>query len=113
MESAKNQKYDSIQALIRNVHGGSSQDLIRRHSNENISVKDLPRTNSDRTFNALQMYDVEKLPRKRSMFEGSMLKIPKLTISGPRSADSSSSPNEEHRRFSFGHFRRHSHTAVS
>lgn len=100
------QKYESIQALIRQLHGGSVQD-IKRRSDEEFPIIDMPRSTS-----AFPILDVEHIPRKRSIFESARIKIPMLTVTGPLS--SLESPSEEgHRRFSFGHFRRHSHTAVS
>lgn len=115
------QKFESIQALIRQLHGGSSSDLTRRQSNDETS-KSFQRSASDRSVSSLQtlpIFEIGDKPRKRSMFDAAF-RIPKLMITGPHSSpveslhhscalEHESSP---HRRFSFGNFRRHSHSSV-
>ncbi|XP_070505415.1 kinase D-interacting substrate of 220 kDa isoform X3 [Chironomus tepperi] len=103
-------QFESIRALITQIHHGSTSNIFYHHSNEELSsTNEMERSTSDRSVNSLNtlpFLSVEK-PRKRSMFEGAF-KIPLLTVTGPQSADS---PDEGHlpRRFSFGNFRRHSH----
>lgn len=113
-------KFGSINALIRHIHGGSSVNLSnRRQSNEETSSIG-QRSASDRSvssLNTLPFLEVEKPLRKRSMFEGAF-RIPRLMITGPHSSPVESLERiergleESHRRFSFGNFRRHSHSSV-
>jgi hypothetical protein len=115
-ENKRRNKFDSINALIRHIHGGSSINLSRRQSNEETSSIG-QRSVSDRSvssLNTLPILEVEKPLRKRSMFEGAF-RIPRLMITGPHSSPVESLERgieESHRRFSFGHFRRHSHSSV-
>ncbi|KAG5674402.1 hypothetical protein PVAND_004376 [Polypedilum vanderplanki] len=104
--SSSNHKYESIHALIQNLHGGSTRSLTRRQSHNDIN--ELARSSSNRSVSSvhtLPILEVEKLSRK-SVFD---FKIPLLTITGPH-LQTPESPDDHHRRFSFGHFRRHSHT---
>lgn len=114
MERHRNnsQQFESIRALITQIHHGSTSNIFYNHSNEELSTNEMERSTSDRSVNSLNTLPflaVEK-PRKRSMFDAAF-KIPLLTVTGPHSADS---PDEAHlpRRFSFGNFRRHSHGSV-
>jgi hypothetical protein len=110
--NSSSQKYESIHALIRNLHDvGSARNITRRQSHDASSLKGLERSTSDRSVNSvhtLPILQVDKLARKRSVFD---FKIPLLTISGAL-LHTPETPDESHRRFSFGHFRRHSHTPV-
>lgn len=102
-------KYEGINALIRQIHGGSAGNIWRRQSHGDIS--DLERSTSDRSVNSmhrLPILEVNKALRKRSIFDAA-LKIPMLTVTSPNSDDT---PDESHRRFSFSNFRRHSHSSV-
>jgi hypothetical protein len=106
-------KFESIHALIRQIHGGSSNSLANDEREGSIQ-----RSLSDRSvssLNTLPILEIEKPQlRKRSMFEGAF-RIPRLMITGPHSSplDSICTLEESpHRRFSFGHFRRHSHSPV-
>lgn len=113
-----NRKFESIHALIRQLHGGSPNNLIRRQSNEEMG-RGMQRSPSDRSIsslNTLPSLEIEKPMRKRSVFEAA-LRIPRLMITGPHSSPIESTQSctlEEspHRRFSFGNFRRHSHSSV-
>lgn len=113
-ENKNRHRFESINALIRHIHGGSSISLNRRQSNEETGS--IGRSVSDRSvssLNTLPILEIEK-PRKRSMFEGA-LRIPRLMITGPHSSPAESIErglDESHRRFSFGNFRRHSHSSV-
>ena len=107
-------QYESIRALITQIHHGqiSSSNIFYNNSNEELSTNGMERSASDRSvnsLNALPFLAVEK-PRKRSKFEAAF-KIPLLTVTGPHSADSPDEANLP-RRFSFGNFRRHSHASV-
>lgn len=121
MEQKSNEhsrKFESIHTLIRQLHGSSS-DLSRRKSNDETSTN-IPRSASDRSvsssLNTLPILEIEKPLRKRSLFEGAFrIPIPRLMITGPHSSpvDSLCTLEESpHRRFSFGNFRRHSHSSV-
>lgn len=111
-------KFESIQALIRQLHGESPTNFIRRQSNEEMG-RNIQRSPSDRSLsslNTLSNLEIEKPKRKRSVFEAAF-RIPKLMITGPYSSPIESTQSctlEEspHRRFSFGNFRRHSHSSV-
>ncbi len=108
-ESEKNgQHFKSINALISNIHGGSSAILPQNESSdETRSVE-----RSITSLNNLPVLEVDKPIRKHSLFEGGF-KIPRFLITGPHSSPVMESSNEDlHRRFSFGQFRRHSHSAV-
>lgn len=114
-ESRNKNKFEGISALIRHIHGGSTVNLNRRQSNEEKGS--INRSVSDRSVNSLNtlpILEVQKPLRKRSMFEGAF-RIPRLMITGPHTSPVESIERgleESHRRFSFGHFRRHSHSAV-
>lgn len=106
-------QFESIRALITQIHHGSTSNMFYHHSNEELSTNEMERSTSDRSVNSLNTLPflaVEK-PRKRSMFEGAF-KIPLLTVTGPHSADSPDEAAHLPRRFSFGNFRRHSHGSV-
>lgn len=99
-------QYESVQALVRQLHA-PNKNVSRPHSDEETSNEG----DKDRSFSihSLPFLAVEKLPRKRSIFD-SNFKIPTFTITSPNSPESPE--NIAHRRFSFGHFRRHSHSSV-
>lgn len=109
-ENKTRHRFESINALIRHIHGGSVANLSRRRSNEETSS--IGRSVSDRSVSSF--LEADKSLRKRSMFEGAF-RIPKLMITGPHSSPVESLERgleESHRRFSFGNFRRHSHSSV-
>lgn len=97
----KLQQYEHISRLIRELHG-PAKNVMRPHSDDETSSE-------DRNVNAhsLPILAVDKPQRKRSVFENAF-KIPILTISTPTSPESPE--NIAHKSFSFGHFRRHSHS---
>lgn len=102
-------QYESVQALLRQIH--INKNVSRPQTDEEASNEEDKEKNQN---HSLPILAVEKTTRKRSLFE-STFKIPILTISGP--ATSPETPEHEHehmahRRFSFGHFRRHSHSSV-
>lgn len=99
-------RYESVRALVLGLHA-PNKNVSRPHSDEETS-NDEDRSTSP-NIHSLPILAVEKPNRKRSLFE-SPFKIPTLTISGPQSPESPE--NMAHRRFSFGNFRRHSHSSV-
>lgn len=95
-------QYESVQALVRQLHA-PKKNVSRPHSDEETS-NDEEKVRS--YVHSLPILAVEKPHRKRSIFD-STFRIPVLTITAPNSPES-----PEIRRFSFGNFRRHSHSAV-
>lgn len=93
--------YESVQALVRQLHA-PSKNVARPHSDGELTSGDKERGHS------LPFLAVEKPIRKRSIFDNTF-KIPVLTVTSPNSPESPE--NMAHRRFSFG-IRRHSHSAV-
>lgn len=109
LRRSNSQQYDSIRALIAQIHHNRT-DMYPRGPNEE-SPTSMERSTSERSVSSihtLPILEVEKPKSKRSLFEGAF-KIPKLTVTGPQSEESL---EDQHRRFSFAHFRRHSHSAV-
>lgn len=104
------QTYESVQALVRQLHA-PNKNVSRPHSDEETSNDD--EKDRKQSVYSLPILAVERPHRKKSIFD-STFKIPSLTITGPLSALSSpeSPENMAHRRFSFGNFRRHSHSSV-
>lgn len=105
-EVMEEHKYESVQALVRQLHA-PKMNVSRPHSDEETSNDEEKDRKS--SLCTLPILAIEKPQRKRSMFE-STFKIPVLTVTAVNSPESPE--NNGHRRFSFGHFRRHSHTAV-
>lgn len=106
-----NPEYESILTLLREIHKNPNPSTSRPQSDEEMSNDGRDRNQS------LSIVDIEnpQSRRKRSIFE-SKLKIPILTITGShvaglgnRISSPETSENGEHRKFSFGNFRRHSH----
>lgn len=99
----ENRGYESVQALVRQLHA-PSKNVARPHSDGEMTSIDKERS----YVHSLPTLAVDKQNRKRSIFDNTF-KIPVLTITAPNSPESPE--NMAHRRFSFG-IRRHSHTAV-
>lgn len=105
----ENRQYESVQALVRQLHA-PSKNVSRPHSDEETSSSDA-KVERKHSVYSLPILAVEKLShRKRSLFE-STFKIPTLTVTGAESTPESPE-NMAHRRFSFGNFRRLSHSAT-
>lgn len=84
--------------------------MSRPHSDEETSSSDT-KVERKHSVYSLPVLAIEKLShRKRSLFE-STFKIPTLTVTGVESTPESPE-NMAHRRFSFGNFRRLSHSAT-
>lgn len=106
-EAMEKHQYESVQALVRQLHA-PNKNVSRPHSDEETSNDEAKDRN--RNVHSLPILAVEKPQRKRSIFD-TTFKIPILTITGPHSPETPESI--AHRRFSFGNFRRHSHSSVS
>ena len=98
----ENRGYESVQALVRQLHA-PSKNVARPHSDTELANPETKRIYE----HTLPLLAVDK-NRKRSIFDNNF-KIPVFTITAPISPESPE--NMAHRRFSFG-IRRHSHTAV-
>lgn len=101
----ENNQYESVQALVRQLHA-PSKNVARPHSNQEMSKDEEKKRRHSGTYSP-PIFAVDKATRKRSLFD-SAFRIPALTITAPNSPETP----EDHRRFSFVNFRRHSHSAV-
>ncbi|CRK94141.1 CLUMA_CG007660, isoform A [Clunio marinus] len=91
----KNHQYESIQALVRQLHA-PDKNVSRPRTDEEVPNDD----------HSLPILVVEKPHKKKTYFENTF-KIPTLMVTAPTSPESPE--NMENRKFSFGNFRRHSH----
>lgn len=105
-ERMESNQYESVQALVRQLHA-PQKNVSRPHSDEETSNDD--EKDRKQSVCTLPILAVEKPLRKRSIFDATF-KIPVLTVTAANSPESPE--NFGLRRFSFGNFRRHSHTAV-
>ena len=97
-EKRNSLQYESVRALVRQLHG-PTKNVSRPHTDDEAS-------DVESTEHSPPIF-VATNPRKKSYFEHA-LKIPALTITGPQSPENMDNPL---RRFSFG-LRRHSHSTV-
>lgn len=97
-------QYDSVKALVRQLHM-PNKNVARPHSDSELPKDEVRRRTID--LHTLPTLVVEKPSRKRASLFETGLKIPVLTVTSPNSPESPEH-NPSHR-FSFGHFRRHSH----
>lgn len=100
----ENRQYDSVKALVRQLHM-PNKNVARPHSDAELSRDEGRRRTID--LHSLPFLAVEKPHRKRASLFETGLKIPMLTVTSPNSPESPE--HNPHHRFSFGHFRRHSH----
>lgn len=98
-------QYESVKTLIRQIHG-PTRNVSRPHE-EQLSPE--RRKSLERSHYSLPILAVETPQRKRTVLDHAF-KIPTFTITGPQSPESPE--NSIHRKFSFGNFRRHSHSSV-
>lgn len=115
MEEDNTHQFESVRALVRGIHG-PTRNISRPIQEEDFSTENSREASRNSLVNLdARPDDLHQQHRKlfdsHHMFDHA-LKIPTLLITGPTSpmSNSPTSPENPHRRFSFGGLRRLSHS---